>query len=80
MTHASKALDGEDDDKGFGVEDAERAAAHSHLDRWLDECAREASKLFATGRSGYIGRIKLCAFVDDNGITLRIERSFSEDV
>jgi len=55
-----------------------RGDAHRALDRWLDEAEREAPAAHAAGRSGYLGRIKLCAFVDDAGITLRIERSFSE--
>lgn len=58
----------------------DRSAAHQALDRWLDECEREGREAFASGRSGYIGRIKLCAFVGDDGMTLRMERSLSEDL
>ena len=67
-------------DDEFKVESSDREAAHQALDRWLDECAAAANDTFAAGRSGYIGRIKLCAFVDDDGVSLRIERSFSEDL
>lgn len=56
---------------------ADRAAAHAALDRWLDECTRAASDAHEIGIGGYVGRVKLCAFVDDYGIRVRIERSFS---
>lgn len=62
------------------TDDEDRRAAHLALDRWLDECEREGGDAFASGRSGYIGRIKLCAFVSDAGISLRIERSLSEEL
>ena len=60
------------------VDAATRHAAHQALDRWLEECERASGDTFDSGRSGYIGRIKLCAFVDDEGTSLRIERSFSD--
>ena len=58
----------------------DRRAAHWALDRWLDDCEREGGDAFESGRSGYIGRIKLCAFVHDNGVSLRAERSFTEEL
>lgn len=56
--------------------------AHAALERWLDQCRPEALAAFESGRSGYIGRIKICAFAedDDGGVYLRIERGFSEDI
>jgi len=62
------------------VEEEQRREAHMTLDRWLNECEREGEVTFDSGRSGYIGRIKLCAFVDDDGISLRVERAFSEEL
>lgn len=53
-----------------------RQSAHAALDRWLDECQRESVAAYEGGRQGYIGRIKFCAFVDDNGGSLSVERSF----
>lgn len=70
----------ESDEAAFKLSDNDRAAAHHALDRWLDECEREASDAFESGHAGYIGRIKLCAFESDDGISLRIERSFTRDL
>lgn len=67
-------------DDDFKVSDNDRVAAENALTRWLDECERAASDRWARGVSGYLGRIKLCAFVSDEGITLRVERSISEDL
>lgn len=64
----------------FTIGPEDRTLAQQALTRWLDECEREGAAAFESGWSGYIGRVKLCAFVDDNGIALRIERSFSEDL
>lgn len=62
------------------VTEFSRRDAHRALDRWLDACGPAASDRFESGGGGYIGRIKLCAFVSDGGVSLRIERSFSEDL
>lgn len=75
---AERLVVSETEAEDFTVPD--RDAAHRALDRWLDECEREAVCVHAVGRSGYMGRIKLCAFVSDDGIAVRIERSFSEDL
>lgn len=58
----------------------DRRAAHAALDRFFHACDREGNDAFSVGRSGYIGRIKLCAFVRDEGIALRIEHSFTRDL
>ena len=68
----------DNDENGWTVAPEDRAAAHALLDRWLDECPHEAGAAYESGRSGYLGRLKLCAFAWDDGIALRIERSFSE--
>ena len=62
----------------FELDEKQRVDAHAALDRWLDECEREATAQWESGHGGYIGRIKLCAFVEDEGIELRAERSFTE--
>jgi len=64
----------------FSLDDLTRAAAHQALDRWLDVCASEAERLWTDGCAGYFGRIKMCAYVDDDGVALRIDRSFMEDL
>lgn len=66
--------------EGIELEADGRRDAHAALDRWLDECERYGPMRFNSGCSGYIGRIKLCAFVADSGITLSIERSIQEDL
>lgn len=63
---------------GFKFEQTDRLEAHRAVERWLDECERAAGDQWSDGRSGYIGRVKLCSFVDDNGLSIRIERSISE--
>lgn len=67
-------------DAEFGFSPGDRRAAHQALDRWLDEAEREADTEFESGHSGYLGRIKLCAFVDDEGVRMRVERSFTRDL
>jgi len=62
------------------VESRDRQAAHERLERWLEQCGREGTVTFASGRSGYVGQIKLTAFVSDGGLTLQVERSFMEEV
>jgi hypothetical protein len=54
--------------------------AHKALGRWIADCEIAGTEAFESGRMGYVGRIKLCAFADDQGITLRIERSLSEEL
>jgi hypothetical protein len=54
-----------------------RARAHEALDRWIDDCEKEAVELHENGQSGYIGRASFNSFVDDHGVTLRVERSVS---
>lgn len=54
--------------------------ARRALSRWIENCEQEAEEAWDAGRSGYIGRIKFCAFADDNGLTLRLESSISEDL
>lgn len=72
-------LESEKVDEVMLVEARDRQAAHAALERWLEQCGREGATVFASGRSGYVGRIKLVAFVGDGGLTLQIERSFMED-
>lgn len=70
------------DDAALGdlnVRDDVRARAHAALDRWLDACKCEAIEAFASGRSGYFGRFKLAALVDDNGVRLRVEAAFMQE-
>lgn len=69
-----------ENDDAIVVSADDRRRAHEALDRWLDDAQRHAASTFETGRSGYIGRMKLWAFVDDNGVSLRIERSMLEDL
>jgi len=57
-----------------------RARAHRALDHWIAVCEEEAVDLHESGQSGYVGRVKFCAFVDDNGVTLRVERSVSREL
>lgn len=68
------------DDEAFKVETKDRVAAVTRLDRWMNDCERAAALAYDEGRSGYLGRIKLCAFVSDEGITLRVESSLTEDL
>jgi hypothetical protein len=68
------------DDGEIEIAEADRAQAHRVLDLWLDECGTQATDDFGSGYSGYIGRIKLCAFVNDDGVWLRIERGFTRDL
>ena len=67
-------------DEAFKLDPKDREAAHRAVDRWIAECEHEADHAYEDGRSGYLGRIKLCAFVDDEGLSLRVERSVSEDL
>jgi hypothetical protein len=64
----------------FKLDKKQRDAAHAALDRWIGDCEREAAHAWSTGRSGYLGRIKLCALVDDEGMSLRLESSLAEDL
>lgn len=68
------------DDEAFKVEPKDRVAAVTRLDRWMSDCEREAARAYDEGRSGYLGRIKICAFVSDEGITLRVESGLTEDL
>jgi hypothetical protein len=52
--------------------------ARRALSRWIEDCERQAEDAWSEGRSGYLGRIKFSAFVDDDGLKLRIERSIEE--
>jgi len=65
------------DDDDFVVEQAAREAARQELNRWIADAEQTARYTWEDGRSGYLGRIKICAFVGDGGLTFRIERSFS---
>lgn len=58
--------------------DASRA--RRALSHFIEDCEREAVEAWDEGRSGYLGRIKFSAFVDDDGLTLRVERSIAEDL
>jgi hypothetical protein len=66
----------DDNDTGM-IEPAAREAAHRELDRWMTEAEQAARDAWEDSRSGYLGRVKVCAFVGDDGVTLRIERAFS---
>lgn len=58
----------------------DRQRAHTALDRWLDDCQRHGAEVFQSGQGGYVGRFKMWASVDDNGVSLRLERSLLEDM
>lgn len=66
--------------EAFKLDDSARARAHKRLDRWIQQCEHDAADAYEDGRSGYLGRMKLCAFVDDEGVHLRVESSQSEGV
>lgn len=80
MTSHTEDAPPPDGGEHFELDAQQRADAHAALDRWLNECEREATAQWASGHGGYIGRIKLCALVEDEGIELRMERSFTEGV
>lgn len=69
-----------DEVEAFKVETKDRVAAVTRLDRWLTDCERAAVLAYDEGRSGYLGRIKICAFVNDEGITLRVESGTTEEL
>lgn len=60
------------------VECEHRYAAQAALARWIADCGPNARTAHAAGSAGYIGRIVIHAFASDDGITLRVERSFTE--
>ena len=64
----------------FRVDHKTREAVFRAVMRWADECEAEANRAWENGRGGYLGRLKVCAFVDDDSITLRVDRSFTEDL
>lgn len=64
----------------FKLDDRTREAAHRALDRWIEESEVQADRIWEDGRSGYLGEIVLRASVSDDGVTLRIERAFEEDL
>jgi hypothetical protein len=68
------------DDGPLEVSEEAHERAHTALSRWIADCEIAGTEAVEAGRSGYIGRIKLCAFANDQGITLRIERSISEEL
>jgi hypothetical protein len=68
------------EDNAFRLDPKARQRTYLRIARWIDDCQREAERAYADGRSGYIGRIKLCAFVDDEGVSLRVESSLSENI
>ncbi len=72
--------DDNDDDDSLGVTTEQHREAHDALDHWLAEAAREANEAQGAGRAGYLGRLKLCAFVVDDALSFRLEWSFSEDL
>jgi len=70
----------QDEDGPIEVSGEHRTAAHRALDAWLDDCTRHGAATFESGQGGYIGRMKLWAFVSDDGVSLRIDRSLLEDL
>lgn len=80
MTNTDAVAVATEDDDPIEVSADDRKAAHVALDRWLDESQSEGARAFDSGRGGYIGRFKLWAYVEDEGVTLRIERSILEDL
>lgn len=55
--------------------------ARRALSRWIEAVEHEAEDAWEDGRSGYIGRLKFCAFfTEDEGLTLRVESSTTEDL
>lgn len=67
-----------DDDIKVSADD--RSRAHQALDQWLDQSHREAGSAFERGRSGHLGEFKLSAFAHDEGVSLTVERTFSESL
>jgi hypothetical protein len=70
----------DDDDGPLEVSEEAHELAHKALSRWIADCEIVGTEAFESGRMGYVGRLKLCAFADDQGITLRIERSIVEEL
>lgn len=68
------------DDEEIQVNKAHRVRAHEALDHWLDQSNREGGSVFDRGRSGHLGEFKVTAYVDDDGVTLTVERTFSEQL
>lgn len=69
-----------DEQQPFEFEQTVRDDAHAILDRFLKHSEAVATEQYADGCSGYIGRIKICAFVNDEGLTLRVESSWTRDL
>lgn len=59
---------------------SEAIRARRALSRFIEDAERAAEEAWDEGRSGYLGRIKFCAFVDDDGVHLRVERAITEEV
>lgn len=57
-----------------------RARVHEAVDRWLDSCEPHARERFDDGASGYIGRFKLKAYVDDVEVSVRYEHTLEGEL
>lgn len=64
----------------FAVTPEQIAAVHALIGQWLLDAEREATHAWEGGRGGYIGTLKLRAYVSDDGLCLHMERSFEGTV